>query len=721
VKLGTGLSAAELGSASAPLEPAPRLSARAHAKGYVPEIDALRAVAVVAVMIFHMHAPWLSGGYAGVDVFFVISGYVISRSMLELDASRVDRFIGRFYARRVLRIVPALAVMLLVTTVVTGLFIPNSWLSAANDTTAFYAFWGFGNIALMHSGDTYFAPRVEFNPYAHTWSLGVEEQFYFIFPVLFFAWLTLRERPGRHHYGAVAFLYAILGASLVYSAVIIRRDPSVAYYSLPSRFWELIAGALLLQWHTVDTRSTERHAASHVVQMSISMALVAACLVFAQRDAFPFPWAIPGVLGTVGLIDGVAPHRTGTSVVSRWMRSKLLVWIGRRSYSLYLWHWPVYTTFRWTVGLAGPVERVLAVAITVALAALSYRWVETPFRRGRIARVRRSSIVVFGALAFVYVASRGLWRLKMSSERLSPSVTKQHALEWFPNPWSPSAAERAGACGVTVSTRPLADGARVETYSPACLRAPTRATVFVMGNSHALAYSRLLSKFASKETVTVHIYFRSGCTFLKLDTPMNAEEPACRRFFDTSLADIASMRRPGDVLFLPSLRLPRFSDQWAILPEADALQQMFGPGAGDRRKSAIAEAQRVAGSLTSAGMRIVMEAPKPIFRAPAFRCSDWFNRRNPACEPGFTMDRAFLLRFRQPVLDAMSELARVDSAVSVWDPFSTLCPRNQCEAVSAGRPIFFDADHISGYANDLLYPSLVEAMLRVVGIAGQRP
>lgn len=720
MRIATGLPAAELDVASASPEPAPRLAARVHAKGYVPEIDALRAVAVIAVMIFHMHAAWLSGGYAGVDVFFVISGYVISRSMLELDTSRVDRFIGRFYARRVLRIVPALAVMLLVTTVVTGLFIPNSWLSAANESTAFYAFWGFGNIALMNSGDTYFAPRVEFNPYAHTWSLGVEEQFYFIFPLLFFVWLTLRARPGRHHSGAVIFLCAIMGASLAYSAMIVRHDPSIAYYALPSRFWELIAGALLLQWHTADTRTTERHQVSHVAQMSMSMVLVAVCLVFSQRNAFPFPWAVPGVLGTVGLIDGVAPHRTGASVVGGWMRSRPLVWIGRRSYSLYLWHWPVYTTFRWTVGLASPGERVLAVAMTVALAAFSYRWIETPFRRGRIARVQRSSIVVLGTLAFVYVASRGLWRLKMSSERLSPSVTKQHALEWFPNPWSPSAAERAATCGVTVSTRALADGARVETYSPACLRAPARATVFVMGNSHALAYSRLLSKVASKETVTVQIYFRSGCTFLKLDAPMHAEEPACRRFFDTALADIASRRRTGDVLFLPSLRLPRFSDQWALLPEAEALQQMFGPGTADRRRAAITEAQRVAGSLTSAGMRIVIEAPKPIFRAPAFRCSDWFNRGNPACEPGFTMDREFLLRYRQPVLDAMSRLARADDKISVWDPFNTLCPENPCEAVRAGRPIFFDADHISGYANDLLYPSFNAALPRVAGIAAER-
>jgi peptidoglycan/LPS O-acetylase OafA/YrhL len=136
--------------------------------GYFPQIDSLRALTIITVIVYHIDATWIPGGFAAVDVFFTISGYVISRSMLDLNARRFSTFVSDFYAKRMLRIVPALLVILLVTSVATTLFVPPSWLSSANYITASYAFWGSGNYGLLHSGDAYFAPRIDFNPYAHT-------------------------------------------------------------------------------------------------------------------------------------------------------------------------------------------------------------------------------------------------------------------------------------------------------------------------------------------------------------------------------------------------------------------------------------------------------------------------------------------------------------------------------------------------------------------------
>ena len=144
---------------------------------YVPEIDTLRALAVLSVMVFHLSARLLPGGFAGVDVFLVISGFVISRSMMSLDAESLPRFAAAFYARRFLRILPALLVCLSATLLLSTLLVPVAWLSVANYDTARYALWGLGNYGLINSQDNYFSPRIEFNPFAHTWSLGVEEQF----------------------------------------------------------------------------------------------------------------------------------------------------------------------------------------------------------------------------------------------------------------------------------------------------------------------------------------------------------------------------------------------------------------------------------------------------------------------------------------------------------------------------------------------------------------
>src|SRR5882757_7712970 len=164
---------------------------------YVASIDSLRALAVISVIIYHLHGAWLPGGFAGVDVFFVISGYVISRSLVTQPTSGFLGFTGAFYGRRIRRIVPALIVCLLAISLLSALFIPNAWLSDANQRTGRFAFWGLSNFALMDLGDTYFAPRVEFNPYVHTWSLGVEEQFYLVFPAVFYCWLRYRNSEVR--------------------------------------------------------------------------------------------------------------------------------------------------------------------------------------------------------------------------------------------------------------------------------------------------------------------------------------------------------------------------------------------------------------------------------------------------------------------------------------------------------------------------------------------
>jgi len=210
---------------------------------YVPGIDGLRAVAVVAVMVFHL-VPWaLPGGFVGVDIFFVISGFVVTGSLMRDSALPLPRFVLAFYARRFRRIVPALVACLCTTVVVSVAFIPQAWLSESLRSTALSAFFGFSNFALVATDDGYFAPRSEFNPFTHTWSLAVEEQFYLVFPVLLFLAIS---RPQTRVASAFRGLFVVLClASLAWSAWATARAPSQAYYMLASRFWELGAGSAL--------------------------------------------------------------------------------------------------------------------------------------------------------------------------------------------------------------------------------------------------------------------------------------------------------------------------------------------------------------------------------------------------------------------------------------------------------------------------------------------
>jgi len=656
---------------------------------YIPAIDSLRALAVISVIIYHLRGAWLPGGFAGVDVFFVISGYVISRSLVTLPSSGFLGFTGAFYGRRIRRIVPALMVCLLAISLLSALFIPNAWLSDANQRTGRFAFWGLSNFALMDMGDTYFAPRVEFNPYVHTWSLGVEEQFYLVFPAILYCWLRYRNSEVRwRRVASSSLLSAILVVSLGYSAYVTFNAPAIAYYSLPSRFWELAAGAALMQLHVTGGglgRVGEK------TQLVLSVVLIAACLCFANEAAFPFPWAIAAVLGSVGVIDLVTRSERMNSALS-WGPA---VWVGKISYSLYLWHWPVFVLCRWTVGLDSWGTRVAAVAATFALAWASYTWVENPFRKGTLVRNRAPRWIVVGGICCVLVAWLADQLIDRGHRRLTLSVTRDMA-SWYPV----SAPGHDQGAGNTQCVSPdrTAAGCDIQGHER---------HLFMSGNSHAIAYEVMLGMLEHRAPIDVSDYRHPGCALLLLDAPMSDGTPECRKFYQSTLTDIESQLKPGDIVFLPSLRLPRFADQFARYSDEEAVAQVDGESARRARQRAVAEADGVLDGLVRRGATVILEAPKPIFKAPAFRCSDWFNRHNPICRSGLTMSRDYLLHYRQPVLDAEVALSKRHEHVYVWDPFDVLCPKATCEAVVDRKPLFFDADHLSAAGNRAVYPDFV--------------
>ena len=672
--------------------------------GYVPAIDSLRALAVLAVIVYHLHGPWLPGGFAGVDIFFVISGYVISRSMRELPADGFLRFAGAFYSRRIRRIMPALVVCLLITSLLSALFIPSAWLSDSNQRTGWYAYWGLSNFALLTAGDAYFAPRMEFNPFVHTWSLGVEEQFYLLFPAIFYGWLRARKSAGQQQAAWTLALLALLAASLIYCAYATTHVPMQAYYGLPSRFWELAAGAALLRLHEGGRRLVKPGTFAAHAQLLVSLAAIMACFCFARESAFPFPWALSGVAGTLGMLDLATADSPTATRINGWLTPAPIVWLGKISYSLYLWHWPVFVLARWTGGLDSWPTRTAAVALTLALAWASYNGVENPFRRGALVRRLAPRLVVAGGICCAFLAWSADKVMYRVHGHLSLSVTRDT------NTWYPSATGNIDGSGpdACVTADPHGVDAANGSSRQKCDITGPATQVFVSGNSHALAYRILLSLLERRGPFDVTTYRTSGCALLSLEAPMAEDSASCRDFYQQVLGDMEKNIHPGDIVFLPSLRLPRLSDQWSQLPVAEAFEKLNGAKARRDRERALAEADGVLDALTSHGAWVILEAPKPVFRAPAFRCSDWFNRDNPVCRPGLTMSRDFLLQYRRPVLDAMNTLSHRHQHVLVWDPFNTLCPGDRCEAVANGEPLFFDADHVSANANRLLYPDFVE-------------
>lgn len=383
---------------------------------YRPDIDGLRAIAVLSVLIYHAGIS-LPGGFVGVDIFFVISGYLITALLSkELEASGKISLLD-FWERRARRIIPALAALVL-TVLIAGFFLllPEE-LEALGRSAMAQAFF-VANIFFWRASG-YFEGPADQMPLLHTWSLAVEEQFYLFFPAILVLLFKIHLFRKRH------FLLLILStaflASLILSEIALRYFVSASFYLLPTRAWELLAGSLLAlappHWKPPNRAVRELASISGLFLIMGSLCLLS------KASAFPGFAAVPSCLGAALIIWAghgySSPITSHPSILSRLLGSAPLVFIGQISYSLYLWHWPpVAFTHYWLMKPIPLWGGLLIVAGSFALAFLSWRFVETPFRKRQFCSSRTSmfrfaaiSLVLIFGVGFCYWATTGLpWR-----------------------------------------------------------------------------------------------------------------------------------------------------------------------------------------------------------------------------------------------------------------------------------------------------------------------
>jgi peptidoglycan/LPS O-acetylase OafA/YrhL len=329
---------------------------------YRPEVDGLRALAVIAIMGNHAGVPWLPGGYLGVDIFFVISGFVITRLIMAEQASGTFSLLA-FWRRRVRRILPALAVVLLACLGASLVLLTPQQME---DFLRVY----FGALVMvpnivLWTDVSYFTEAAATRPLLHLWSLGVEEQFYLFFPfILFLLW----RRSARTRW---ATLSAIALASFVCASALLVVDPTAGFYLLPSRAWELIAGALA----ALAVRRPGPRASQVLSVVGLLLVLVP---LFIFRPASPGPETLIPIAGVVLCLLTAG----STTLVGRVLTASPIILIGKGSYGAYLWHWPLLVFAR----IQNVDEPSLAVKLALMVVALSlglasWRWIETPFRR----------------------------------------------------------------------------------------------------------------------------------------------------------------------------------------------------------------------------------------------------------------------------------------------------------------------------------------------------
>jgi peptidoglycan/LPS O-acetylase OafA/YrhL len=479
---------------------------------YRPDIDGLRAIAVLLVVNYHAFPEALPGGFIGVDIFFVISGFLITGIIArELEQQRFS--LVAFYNRRIRRIFPALIVVLCAVLVLGWLWmLPAAYAQLSSDVFASAAF--FSNIALwLQSG--YFDIESSKKPLLHLWSLGIEEQFYLFWPLLLMLAARLRLN-------LLAVAAVIAAASFVLNVALIGPNPVATFYLPFTRAWELLAGAALAcGWNQISQTSR----ASNLRAGAGLMLIAAAVGMLDARSAFPGWWAVLPVAGGALLLS--APTAWGCRHV---LASQSLVRIGLISYPLYLWHWPLLVFFG--IIKFAPltlIERGLIVGLSLALAWLTYRFVESPFRFGRPSLLRvlglGSGMVLVAAAGGVIVRGGGF------DFRLPPEIREMASVPTQSSQW------RVHQC--------LLDLSHEMTFADSCVDRDRRPLVFVWGDSTAGALLPGLRKAQQTRNFGIAQFTSSSCTPV-LNTDV-AGTPNCRAINDKILS-LAREIRPDIVL-----------------------------------------------------------------------------------------------------------------------------------------------------------------------------
>lgn len=650
---------------------------------YRPDIDGLRAVAVLPVVFYHAGFSGPSGGFIGVDVFFVLSGFLIT-SIVAREITEGQFSLISFYERRARRILPALTVVIFASLVI-GWFVMLPTEMKSLGQSAFATAFFLSNVYFTLTLD-YFAQAAEFAPLLHTWSLAVEEQFYLFFPpllMLLFWWRWWRP------------LWIVAGLSLLSftaAEMILSSRPDWVFYLIPFRAWELGAGAMLA---LASLRPPQRRVVREVLAATGFFAILIPVFVFDSSMPFPAMAAVPPVFGAALLI-WIGAHGGG-SIVSALLSGRTLVWIGLISYSLYLWHWPILAFLRIvldTAVLPMPIATT-AVAVSIALAWLSYRFVERPFRMHPSRGLGRNSIFAVSALSLAVVTGAG-WILHVSDgfpARLPAAVTAMAAFASDQNARREECFKRAPSEGLCAIGSPPGEDEDVD--------------FLFWGDSHADAFMPGMDRAAKLVDRSGVFAGYSGCPPI-LGIQRISTGPACSMFNESVWYSLEGRT---------DIPLVILGARWSISVEGTRYRSEAGNdvrlewiGGSEAHSGDFDNASIVEAGLNATVARILATERNVILLGPVPE----IGRNVPNASA-----RQVLLGWSHPASVTRQEfearagrteriLMRVADAhegvryVSLSDLF---CDAHRCRTTSAeGQPLYVDDDHISQTAALSLLP-----------------
>jgi len=630
------------------------------------DIQGLRAIAVLAVVLYHAHMPGVPGGFVGVDIFFVVSGYLICGLLRDEMTETGEVDIARFWLRRARRLLPNACLTLLAILIASVVILPGYRLPLIVRSVTASALY-FANLHFAGKATDYFGDTDAPDPTLHFWSLSLEEQFYLAWPLLL---TILAKTMPRGAVRASAWATAlVLAGSLALSLMAIRFDQPVAFYHGEMRAWEFASGGLLALLQPV---LAERYVSARSILAWLGIAGIATSLIAIDNTmSFPGVLALLPVVSTVAVLAAPRSGSGGLPLPATLLASNCLQWLGNRSYSLYLWHWPALVMTDAALHhdrLAAP----LGLGIGLALACGAYRWVERPLRidrsqpRGEFNLRWRIPALSAAAVVGILIGCQVIARMPLLQSAADAAITRQlklaandHGRNYFDH------------CHLTLD----------EVEEPACTygaKAGSRRAV-LFGDSHASQWFAALDLAANRAGWRLEAWTKSSCPTIEVAiwyAPRHARFTACERWLETMLARLTGADRPERVF---------------IANRIDYDGYILDPATGALASRSRAEAlwregfHSVLQRLLSAGIAVTVIRDTPKAAKDYADClSQALGRR---CDK----PRAQALPALSPDVEAAQDLPGVEIA----DLTDAICGPVVCPVMKDGQVIYEDWNHLT--------------------------
>ncbi len=626
--------------------------------GFIPGIEALRGIAVLAVILYHFDQNLLPSGYLGVDLFFVISGFVVTRSLYKMRGLTFWRYLTTFYIKRFRRLYPILFVFVVVAFL--SLVLIDQYDKQTLRTGAL-GLLGLANLFLIRTGDDYFALHPDLNLFTHTWSLGIEEQFYFVLPLFLFVFA--RSTKLR----LCASICILLCSFAFYFHQ--QDDVIFQYYSPFTRGWQLIFGSVMFQLLLVSN-----YRFSTIVSLFLLFSIVGTFMMSPADILVSTP--------LITVCSGMLIYSLATNE-HQWLSNRVLVYVGTISYSLYLFHFPIIRLTNFP-GL----WNTLTFGFLFLISAMAYRFIEKPFRYGGL-RPEYTNILLSSLCVLVFGVFTSLIVLSYTGD-----------FEKHRGPFA-------------VIDRGMLNQCSAEIHQGCVLNSePDRSSLFFIGDSHSLMLSPMMIELNRRDGFGIYSMASEG--LFTVSMVPNKGAPFSEKKRNRSILEfIMSQGTEGDAVIISNQLMNWFSETYNDSPRSFRL--IFQDKIVNRKEALLiyfGELQKISHMLSRKRMDLIIFAPFPDFKKPPRECysplSSVFQARlvNKHCR---TTRREQDIR-RKGILNMLQNLAKKSDNVRLINPIDFVCDNNYCSPYIRSKPVYLDDDHINFNLTPVVYSAIKRAI-----------